>query len=72
MLQIRVVNGDGGGFSKAVQVEEGTTIGKFITENYGQPERFLIRLNRKSADANQYFRDGDQLIMTPIKFDGAV
>jgi sulfur carrier protein ThiS len=37
----------------------------------GQPEDYLIRVNRQPVTRDQVLQEGDRLTITPVKIEGA-
>jgi sulfur carrier protein ThiS len=72
-MRILYVNNDGGGFADYVEVAEGTTVNKFFAEHvpHGQPQDYLIRVNRQPVAADQVLQEGDRVSFTPTKIEGA-
>ena len=73
MLRILWINNSGGGFADYVQVEEGTSVAKFIAKRLpdANPTDYLIRVNRMPVASDQVLSDGDRVTCTPLKIDGA-
>ena len=72
-MRIFWINNSGGGFASHVQVEDGTTVAKFISRQLPEanPGDFLIRVNRMPVPGDQVLRDGDRVTCTPLKIEGA-
>ena len=73
MLRILWINNAGGGFADYVQVEEGTSVAKFIGKRLpdANPADYLIRVNRMPVASDQALSDGDRVTCTPLKIEGA-
>lgn len=73
-MRILYINNDGGGFADYVDVAEGTTVQSLFAQRitHGQPEDYLIRVNRQPVARDQELRDGDRLTITPTKIEGAI
>jgi sulfur carrier protein ThiS len=72
-MKVLYVNNDGGGFADYVEIADGTTVEKFFADRvpYGQPQDYLIRVNRQPVPANQPLQEGDRISLTPTKVEGA-
>jgi sulfur carrier protein ThiS len=72
-MVILFINNDGGGFADNVEIAEGTTVETLFAERIprGQPQDYLIRVNRQPAPAGQVLREGDRVSFTPTKIEGA-
>ena len=73
-MKILYINNDGGGFADYIEVEEGTTVRALFKREFphGQPENYLIRVNRQPAAADQVLQDQDRVSCTATKIEGAV
>ena len=71
-MQIQLVNNDGGGFSKMLEVAEGTTIGEFFAAHVGgEPKNYKIRVDRQAVMSGQVLTEGQRVTITPNKIEGA-
>ncbi len=73
MLNIEFVNNHGGGFSRTIPCDEGTTLGEFLQYNIQgfRSEDYRIRLNSDMvARHDTELNDGDQVLVTPVKTVG--
>lgn len=72
-MKVLFINNDGGGFADCIEVEQGTTVRALFKREvpHGQPEGFLIRVNRQPAAADQVLQDMDRVSFTPTKVEGA-
>ena len=72
-MKVLFINNDGGGFADYVEVEEGTTVRSLFKREvpHGQPEQYLIRVNRQPAAADQVLQDQDRVSFTATKIEGA-
>lgn len=75
-IKVFYLNNDGGGFSDYVEVPAGTTVGEFFKTKGpgiggGNPEDYMIRVNRLPAHAGQMLADGERVSITPTKVKGA-
>ena len=71
-LKVMFINNDGGGFADFILVPEGSTIkGLFAQQMAGDPEDYLIRVNRQPTTAEYVIREGDRVSITPVKVEGA-
>lgn len=72
MIAVRLINNDGGGWAKDVQVEDGTTVEQlFAAEIKGAASNYLIRVNRAPVTSSQRLVAGDRISITPSKVEGA-
>lgn len=70
-MQIQFVNNAGKGFADAVEVENGTTIGKFFRDRMGSqasPADYTIRVNGKKVVASTILSEGTHVEI--VKPDG--
>lgn len=72
-MRILVINNDGGGFADYVDVTEGTTVQKMVSQQIhsANPANYLIRVNRQPVAADQVLQEGDRISITPTKIEGA-
>jgi hypothetical protein len=71
MITVLYVNNEGGGFAESKPVDNGTTFGDFITRNVGgDTSGYRIRLNNVIAQHTTVLKNGDRVVVTPIKVDG--
>lgn len=72
-MKVLVINNDGGGFADHVEVPESTTVLDLFrrTVTHGEPDDYLIRVNRQNAAADEVLREGDRVSITPVKIEGA-
>ena len=72
-MRILWINNAGGDFADYVQVDEGTTVEKFIAKRLpdADPSAYLIRVNRMPVAKDQVLADGDRVTCTPLKIQGA-
>lgn len=72
-MRILVINNHGGGFADYVVVAEGTTVRELFQREIrsGQPDDYLIRVNRQPVPSDQVLREGDRISFTPTKIEGA-
>jgi hypothetical protein len=72
-MKILYINNDGGGFADHIDVPDGTTVRTLFQQRVGsgQPENYLIRVNRQPAAAEQVLQAGDRVTFTPTKIEGA-
>ena len=73
-MRVLLINNDGAGFADYVDVTDGTTIEKFLSDRLTQsrPGDLLIRVNRQPVSKDQVLREGDRISATPTKIEGAV
>jgi hypothetical protein len=67
------INNSGAGFADYVDVADGTTIDKFISERLPahQADDLLIRVDRQPVPRNYVLKEGDRVSATPTKIQGA-
>jgi hypothetical protein len=72
-MRILFINHDGGGFADFLNVPPGTTVQRLFAEqiSHGEPEDYLIRVNRQPVARDQELREGDRVTFTPTKIEGA-
>jgi hypothetical protein len=71
-MKIFYINNKGGGFADHVEVPEGTTVSSFFKDRIGgDPENWLIRVNRQHVPSDYVFQPGDRLSITPLRIEGA-
>ena len=80
-MHVMFINNEGEGFAKKVEIEEGTSIGDFVTgfladqnekdDGDRGPNDYKIKVNRENVAADQVLTDGDRITMTPTKIEGA-
>jgi hypothetical protein len=71
-MKVLFINNDGGGFADTWRSTKGRS-GFFKREfPHGQPENYLIRVNRQPAAADQVLQDQDRVSCTATKIEGAV
>jgi sulfur carrier protein ThiS len=72
-MKILYINNDGSGFADHVEVAAGTTVEQLFAERiaHGQPQDYLIRVNRQPVPAGQALQEGDRVSFTPTKIEGA-
>jgi len=72
-MKVLFINNDGGGFADHIEIEEGTTVRSLFKREvpHGQPEEYLIRVNRQPAAADQVLQNGDRVSFTATKIEGS-
>ena len=72
-MKILVINHDGAGFADYLDISEGTTVQKLFEQQvlHGQPQDYLIRVNRQPVARDQMLQEGDRVSLTPTKIEGA-
>jgi sulfur carrier protein ThiS len=72
-MRIFWLNNDGAGFADYVEVAQGVTIEKFLSEQLPdrEPEDLLIRVNRQPVSRDYVLKEGDRVTATPLKIQGA-
>ena len=71
-MRILYINNDGGGFADHIDVAAGTTVRTLFEQRVGgNPDGYLIRVNRQPAAADQPLQESDRVTFTPVKIEGA-
>lgn len=72
-MQILFVNNDGGGFADRIEIQDGMTVKQLFAQRlpYGQPQDYLIRVNRQPTTADTVLQPDDRVSITPTKIEGA-
>lgn len=71
-MQITLINNNGGGFARTLDIEDGTTVVDFFNAEFPgeSPHSWKIRVNREPVTASTVLQDGDRLVVTPTKMEG--
>ena len=71
-MRILYINNHGGGFADYVEVNPGTTVEKFFTQQMPscEPEDYLIRVNRQPVARENVLQEDDRVTITPTKIEG--
>jgi hypothetical protein len=72
-MKVLYINNDGGGFADYIEVAAGTSVDSLFHEriSHGNPQDYLIRVNRQPVPAGYLLQEGDRVSMTPNKIEGA-
>ena len=72
-MRIMCINNNGAGFADYLNIAEGTTVQALFSEQVpgGNPQDYLIRVNRQPTTADQVLCEGDRVSFTPVKIEGA-
>lgn len=73
-MKVLMINNDGGGFAKHIELPEQMTLGELFAQHLGDTARaedYLIRVNRLPAAQDQVLVEGDRVSVTPVKIEGA-
>ena len=72
-MKVLFINNDGGGFADYIEVDEATTVRALFKREvpHGEPEVYLIRVNRQPAAADQILQNLDRVSFTATKIEGA-
>ena len=73
-MKVLMINNDGGGFAKHIELADGMTVGELFAQHLGEnalPENYLIRVNRLPSAQDQVLVEGDRVSVTPVKIEGA-
>ena len=72
-MTILFINNDGGGFADHIDVPDGTTVNALFEQRIrqGQPQDYLIRVNRQPVAGEYVLQAGDRVSFTPVKIEGA-
>ena len=74
LVNIHVVNNDGGGFAERKEFHLGTTLEQLfraVCPN-GAANDYVIRVNRSGSERDYVLQDGDRVTITPRKIEGAL
>ena len=73
-MRVLFINNSGSGFADYVDVTDGTTIEKFLTQRMPDANAadYLIRVNQQACARDQVLREGDRISATPTKIEGAL
>ena len=67
------INNDGGGFADWIEIAKGVTVSQFFaTKVNGNPDDYLVRVNRENVEQNYVLQDNDRVSITPTKIDGGM
>lgn len=71
-MKVLFINNDGG-FANHIAVQDRMTVGELFDQRmrHGDPEAYLIRINRLSASTEQVLREGDRVSFTSVRIEGA-
>lgn len=72
-MKIFYINNNGGGFADHIEISAGTTVQQLFEQRVrgGNPEDYLIRVNRLPTASDQVLQEGDRVSCTPIRIEGA-
>ena len=73
IVNIHVVNNDGGGFAERKEFRQGTTLEQLfrvICPN-GASNDYVIRVNRSGTERDYVLQENDRVTITPRKIEGA-
>lgn len=71
-MKVLFVNNKGGGFAGHTEIQENTTVAQFFAEKVsGQPDDYLIRVNRQVVSSDYVLQEGDRVTITPVRIEGA-
>ena len=71
-MQILFVNAMGAGYADRLDIQEGTTVSQLFEEKVGgDPDAFMIRVNREITTADYVLRENDKVTATPVRIEGA-
>jgi uncharacterized protein YneR len=73
-MKVYFINNTGGGYSGEIEVEEGTTIEKFFTQQMGEDKLasdFAVTVNKLETSPSRVLQDGDTVTIVPGKYSGA-
>lgn len=70
-MRVLFINNGGGGFADKVSMDEGISVESFVENNVeGDPNNFIIRVNRNAVTKSQVLHEGDTITVTPAKIEG--
>lgn len=72
-MRIMWINNSGAGWADYVDVQDGTSVAKFISERLTDfnAADYLIRVNRMPVTKDQVLQEGDRVTCTALKIEGA-
>lgn len=72
-IAVRFLNHFGGGFAEKILIQKGTTLGEFLASKLSgeNVSSYKIRLNREPADPKEVLKEGDLIVLVPLKQEGA-
>lgn len=73
-MKVLMINNDGGGYAKHIELPDGMTMGELFTQHFNDTARaedYLIRVNRLPAAQDHVLVEGDRVSVTPVKIEGA-
>lgn len=71
-MKILLVNNEGAGFADHKEIADDLTVNQlFAQEVGGNPDSFLIRVNREQVSGETVLKDGDRVTITPTNIEGA-
>jgi hypothetical protein len=71
-MKVFFINNKGGGFADHIDVPEEITVSRFFSERIGgEPENWLIRVNRQHVPSDYVLQPGDRVSITPVRIEGA-
>jgi hypothetical protein len=71
-MKIFFINNKGGGFADHIQVAENTSVCEFFQQRIGgEPDAWLIRVNRQHVPSDYVLQPGDRVSITPVRIEGA-
>ena len=71
-MQILFVNAMGAGYADRLDIQEGTTVSQLFEEKVGgDPDAFMIRVNREITTADYVLQEDDKVTATPVRIEGA-
>jgi sulfur carrier protein ThiS len=71
-MKIFFINNKGGGFADHVEIPQATTVSDFFQQRIGgEPDNWLIRVNRQHVPSDYVLQEGDRVSITPVRIEGA-
>ena len=71
-MHITFINNTGNGFADRLDIADGTTVSSlFATKIGGDPNDYLIRVNREQVHGDYVLSDNDRVSVTSRKIEGA-
>lgn len=74
-MTILLINNAGNGFAGRLAIPEGTTVRQLFADHVGNPDttadRFRIRVNTQPVSLDTVLVDGDRVVISPRKIEGA-
>lgn len=73
-MQIRYISASGAGVVETREIPDGTTVTQFFSMVHGEHaniNNFVVQVDGEQPEAEQVLRDGQEVILSPAKVQGA-